>query len=232
MTAHVGISGILMAEPLYLGAFFVRLEDLVKQLNFFWTRHILNEISTRNAMVCLFSSDSQWFKSYGGSNIKIMAQALKMGVPRPNDIGYIGGLWKSFQSILHGSIEPYWQTGWVLNLFQTECFLVPDENLEWGPCPPSQILNHSKCSQTHDHTPPVPWPSTPPYPPTTIHRRSCHHGAWRQLFTIGPIGHLSAHASSCVFPFEPLTNTQCWWRRRLGVQPYHHPPHHPLHAAR
>ena len=36
-------------------------------------------------MVCLFSSDSQWFKSYGGSNIKIMAQALKMGVPRPND---------------------------------------------------------------------------------------------------------------------------------------------------
>ena len=38
-------------------------------------------------MVCLFSSDSQWFKSYGGSNIKIMAQALKMGVPRPNDTG-------------------------------------------------------------------------------------------------------------------------------------------------
>ena len=51
------------------------------------TIHALKDFSKRNPTVWSAWPESKWFKSYGLSKIKIMAQQLKMGVPHPNDIG-------------------------------------------------------------------------------------------------------------------------------------------------
>ena len=63
----------------------------------------------------------------------------------------------------------------------------------------------------------------------THHRPPSSMSPWRTTTASHhwPEGHLSVHASSCVFPFDPLTNTRLrWrlWRRRPGAQPYHYPP--------
>ncbi len=127
---------------------------------------------------------------------------------RAAERGGSGCLRKSFQSVLNGSIVPNRRTGCIPNLFQIEGSLVPDENLERGPCPLFQILNGSKFKFVHKPQPKpqtaTMWSAT--HTPSTIHTHTQTRPPWRPQ-----LPHTTTFPSSYVHENTPKDSLSPLW---------------------